>query len=198
MIQVEQQQEQVLLEQILQQMITINQRIDGMNDNIQQQMMTINQRIDGMNDNIQQQMVTMNQRIDGVQQQMVTMNQRIDVMNNNIQHQLMTTNQRIDGLAQQNLHLLQAMAAFNWTVAEKNAMYKSTNRQQLDLEEPLHILMNENGIPPPGFPATKIVSNDLTVQQITPLLAFYALDLEGNRAEKLKRLGNFIGVSYLS
>ena len=179
MIQVEQQQQQLLLEQIL------------------QQMMTMNQRIDGMNDNIQQQMVTMNQRIDGVQQQVVTMNQRIDSMNNNIQQQMVTTNQRIDGLAQQNLHLLQAMAAFNWTVAEKNAMYKSINRQ-LDLEETLHILMNENGIPAPGFPATKTVSNDLTVQQITPLLAFYALDLEGNRAEKLKRLGNFIGVSYLS
>jgi len=89
MIQVEQQQQQVLLEQILQQMVTMNQRIDG--------------------------------------------------MNNNIQQQLMTTNQRIDGLAQQNLHLLQAMAAFNWTVAEKNAMYKSINRQ-LDLDEPLHIL----------------------------------------------------------
>ena len=55
-----------------------------------------------------------------------------------------------------NLQDLQVLAAFqNWTIVEKNNVYK-----QLGLN--LHVLvMNEDGIHAPGFPPTKTFSNDL-------------------------------------
>jgi len=130
-----------------------------------------------------------------VVQQINNMNERIDGMNNNIEKQMININQRLDGLTQQNLQLLQMMAAFqNWTIVEKNAMYKSINKQ-LGVDEPLHVLINEDGIRAPGFPATKTISNELTVQQLNTLLAFFALDLDGSREEKLTRFGDFIGVT---
>lgn len=128
------------------------------------------------------------QQLMNMNQQLNDMNQRLDDMN----QQFDRLNQRVDGLNQQVNHQNQQ----NWTVVEKNAMYKSINKQ-LGLEEPLHALMDDNGNRPNGFPATKLISTDLTEQQLNSFLEFYKLDLEGNHSEKLLRLGDFIGVKYL-
>ena len=151
-----------------------------------------------MNPQDEQQQVLLQQMV----QQMININQQMNQRFDGLTQRLDGLTQQVDGLTQQvnqqNLQLLQVMVSFqNWTIAEKNAMYKSINKQ-LGPEDPLHILMDDNGIRPPAFPATKRISLDLTVPQLNTLLEFYHLDLEGHRSEKLMRLGDSIGVSFLS
>ena len=157
----------------------MNQRFAGLNDEM-------NQRFAGLNDE-------MNQRFAGLND---VMNQRFAGLNQRMERLEQRGNAGLDNNTAVLVQVLAAMRA-NLSIDEKNAMFKSIN-SGLTVEEPLLKLLNADGAPAPAFPATKSNASTLTVNDLNALLLFYSLPGDGNRADKLSRLGQFIGFRYQS
>ena len=61
-------------------------------------------------------------------------------------------------------------------------------------DEPLHHILNEQGISSPIFPMTKVELNELTVYSLRELLGFYRLSTLGQKPSLINRFSQLIGL----
>ena len=150
------------------------------------------------------------QILETIPQQLIQIQGQLQGMNAQIQGQFQGMNAQIQGIVQDqqnNAQIMQQMLqvqqnilvtfATNQTVTadEKNKLCRQWNsKAKYDNGGQLHALVNGQGQVSPNFPLSRRQLLALTSIQINSNLAFYALPMEGNKAERLDRLCIFIGV----
>ena len=149
-------------------MILMNQRIAHLTQQMNERFNGIDNRLDGIDN-----------RLDGIDNRLDGIDNRL----NGIDNRLNGIDNRLNGMDERNNEILETLQDFvaqnqGISVEDKNLLFRKFNKD-CAFDEPLHHILNEQGISSPIFPMTKVELNGLTVSSLRELLGFYGLSTLG-------------------